>query len=180
MDELSQEPMIPQTAEEMEAQAPCGEPVQEEDTPLASPEPEPSETSREELAREVLRLTEELTRLRKELNREQEERSRSLAELEEFSLLFPHVPLKDIPESVRRQAAEGIPLSAAYALYEKKVLAAEAHAKQINQRNAALSAGRAGKDASEEYFSPEEVRAMSQRQVHENYTRILESMKSWI
>ena len=30
-----------------------------------------------------------------------------------------------------------------------------------------------------EYFSPEEVRAMSQRQVHENYRKILDSMKQW-
>ena len=88
--------------------------------------------------------------------------------------------MRQIPDTVWERRGQGIPLNAAYALYECELAAAKAVADQVNQTNATRSAGRAGTDTASEYFTPEEVRAMSQRQVHENYTRILESMKSWI
>ena len=52
-------------------------------------------------------------------------------------------------------------------------------ADEINRRNAARSAGRAGTNASPEYYSPEEVRAMSAHEVRENYQKIRASMKRW-
>lgn len=52
-------------------------------------------------------------------------------------------------------------------------------ADEINRRNAARSAGRAGTNASPEYYSPDEVRAMSAAQVRENYQKIRASMKKW-
>lgn len=137
------------------------------------------EETEESAEEELRRLRAELALLREEMEKKEQDQLRAVAELEEFQHLFPSVPLKQIPPSVWEQVSTGIPLSAAYALYEKKSLAAEQHAHKINKKNAALSAGMAGTDASEEYFSPQEVRAMSQREVHENYAKILESMKSW-
>ncbi len=52
-------------------------------------------------------------------------------------------------------------------------------ADEINRRNAARSAGRAGTNAAPEYYSPDEVRAMSPAQVRENYQRIRASMQKW-
>lgn len=52
-------------------------------------------------------------------------------------------------------------------------------AEEINRRNASRSAGRAGNSTAPEYFSPEEVRAMSQSEIRENYQRIRASMKKW-
>ena len=52
-------------------------------------------------------------------------------------------------------------------------------ADEINRRNAERSAGRAGTNAAPEYFSPDEVRAMSQHEVRENYQKIRASMKRW-
>ena len=52
-------------------------------------------------------------------------------------------------------------------------------ADEINRRNAASSAGRAGNSTAPEYFSPDEVRAMSPSEIRENYQRIRASMKKW-
>ncbi len=51
-------------------------------------------------------------------------------------------------------------------------------AARINERNARMSSGRIG-GAEAQYFTAAEVRAMSQREVHANYKKILESMKRW-
>ncbi|MBQ9085593.1 MAG: hypothetical protein IJY47_00230 [Clostridia bacterium] len=139
----------------------------------------PEETSEETAEEELLRLRSELALLKEKLARKEREQARALAELEEFNLLFPEVSVKQVPESVWDHVKNGIPLSAAYALYEKKNVAAERLAERVNRKNASMSPGIAGKDTVGEYFSPDEVRAMSQKQVRENYTRILESMKSW-
>ena len=55
----------------------------------------------------------------------------------------------------------------------------EARADKINQINAYRSSGQAGSNTAREYFSPDEVRAMSQSEVRANYQRIIESMKKW-
>ena len=138
------------------------------------------EPTKEDLEAELQRLKAELSALREELESKVREQARAMAELEEFQQLYPEISPKDLPQSVRDQVAEGVPLSAAYALFEKRAATAQKHASAVNKRNASLSAGRVGQDTAEEYFTPDEVRAMSQKQVHENYQKILESMKSWI
>ena len=124
-------------------------------------------------------LLEEIRMLRELLAAKEQERQLILRELAEFYRLFPHVSLEDIPEEVWDSVENGIPLAAAYALYEKKRHSAKERAGEINRRNASLSAGKAGKNTKGEYFSPDEVRTMSQRQVHQNYHAIMESMKHW-
>ena len=52
-------------------------------------------------------------------------------------------------------------------------------AEEVNQRNARHSAGRAGKSTAPEYYTPDEVRAMSAGEVRENYEKIRASMKQW-
>ena len=61
----------------------------------------------------------------------------------------------------------------------REELKLRAKADEINRRNAALSAGRAGTSTAPEYYSPEEVRAMSAHEVRENYQKIRASMKRW-
>ena len=148
------------------------EEVTEELSVTKTEEPSSQEAELETLRAEVKSLKELLAK------REQEQES-ALRELEEFNRLFPEIAIKQIPDEVWEDMQKGIPLCAAYALYEKKSRMAEVHAFQINQRNASLSAGKAGLNTSGEYFTPDEVRAMSQRQVRENYKKIIESMKSW-
>ena len=128
---------------------------------------------------ELERLRAEVQTLKDTLSRKETEQSKILGELEQFNKLFPEVSVKDVPEKVWKNVDSGIPLSAAYALYEKETSRLSDKALEVNRRNAALSAGIAGKEAEKEYFSPDEVRAMSQREVHENYSKIKRSMKHW-
>ena len=124
-------------------------------------------------------LKNEVKRLREALAKKDKEQEEALRELGEFSTLFPDISVKQIPSPVWDSVQSGIPLCAAYALYEKKSAMAKAKAQKINETNASLSAGKAGSGTASEYFSPDEVRAMSQKQVRENYNKILESMRSW-
>ena len=91
---------------------------------------------------------------------------------------FPDVSLQSVPEDVWNRVREGVPLAAAYALYEKKRNSQRAQADARNQQNAAQSSGViCGGDA--RYFSPAEVRAMSRGEIRQNYDRIFESMRHW-
>ena len=143
------------------------EEAQENDTPPPTPE-------------ETLdALRQEVEQLRAALAAKEQEQQKTLKEIGEFHQLFPDVPIQNVPDGVWDSVEQGIPLSAAFALYEKKQRMSENRAEEINRRNAARSAGKAGKHTAGEYFSPDEVRAMSQRQVHQNYRAIMESMKHW-
>ena len=127
----------------------------------------------------IASLRAEVDRLRTELEAARTQNEKTAAEVGEFHSLFPTCTLSSIPDSVWDQVKSGIPLSAAYALYEKKCEAAARRAEAVNLQNAKRSAGIAGRDAPAEYFTPDEVRAMSPSDVRRNYTKILESMQGW-
>ena len=126
----------------------------------------------EELKKQIADLK-EMIRIRTE------EQERLTREIGEFSELFPEKTLEDIPESIWQDVRRGIPLAAAYALLEKKKQLETEKAYNVNKRNARLSAGMVGVGTSSEYFTPDEVRAMSRSEVRENYAKIIESMKKW-
>ncbi len=158
--------------------------TREEATPLST-----EETAEEDTAHgsetegsgndELTRLREEVKALKASLEQRQNETTEAMRELEEFHRLFPDISVRQIPDEVWKQVEEGLPLRAAYALYEKESRLAVYRAEAVNKRNAAQAAGKIGGGASVDYFSPDEVRAMSQRQVRDNYTTIRESMKKW-
>ncbi|MBO4979961.1 MAG: hypothetical protein J6D16_06100 [Clostridia bacterium] len=120
-------------------------------------------------------LEAEIERLRGEVARLGELQARSRGELDEFCLLFPSVPLSSLPGEVREAVDGGVPLAAAYALYEKR----EAHRAASGQRSAESSWRGMNESGGGEYYSPSEVREMSQKEVHKNYKKIMESMKHW-
>ena len=124
-------------------------------------------------------LQNELTSLRQELEQTKALHARMACEIGEFHALFPDVNTQSLPESVWEQVKNGIPLAASYALYEKKCEMQRRHADQINLQNAQRTPGSAGKHTPAEYFSPDEVRQMSQSEVSSNYQKILDSMKKW-
>lgn len=97
------------------------------------------------------------------------------AEVAELGELYPFVRLSEIPAEVWTSP---LPLSAAYALYERKSEQVRQAAERANRRNADRSTGALSLGC-EPYFTPEEVRAMSQKEVRENYDAILRSMKRW-
>ena len=124
-------------------------------------------------------LKAEIERLRGELEESRSLNDKISADISEFHRLFPEKDLGQIPDEVREDVRSGIPLSASYALYEKRLEAERERIEAINRKNAARSSGSAGKNTKKEYFSPDDVRSMSQSEVHENYHKIIESMKKW-
>ena len=138
-----------------------------------APEETPSDAETIELLRE------ELTSLKKELEDTRTAYGRLSKECEEFSELYPSVPVTAIPDSIWQSFKSGVPLAAAYALYEKKEAVAREKASSINEKNKNLSSGSLSKGKSEEYFTPSEVRAMSAAEVKANYSKILTSMSKW-
>lgn len=145
-----------------------------DESPSVSPAPPTSE--------EAEMLREQISALREELNALEAMKKHSeqmLAEINEFTELFPEERIDSLPEEVWEQVKKGSSLAASFALYEKKRIASEERARGINQRNATLSAGIAGVNTPCEYFTQEQVRAMSRAEVKQNYSKIRESMKKW-
>ena len=124
-------------------------------------------------------LRAEIEELREALKEKEAASERILSQLGEFYELFPQVELRAVPENVWESVKGGLPLAAAYALYEKKRDAERALASAVNQRNAEQSSGAVGKDNGREYYSPAEVRKMSAAEVRKKYNIIIESMKKW-
>ena len=126
---------------------------------------------------ELLRL--EVEELRAKLEKKESEDARMFAEIGEFSELFPEKKLESIPEEVWNRVREGIPLAAAYALYEKKTEMKNKLVGMVNEQNAHKSSGSISHSRDDLYYSPDEVRKMSASEVKEKYNIIIESMKKW-
>lgn len=148
-----------ETVEEVEI-----EPESSDEAEISAPEPEISEEIEEKPSRIA----------------EFEQKEAIEREYDEFKRLFPGVSIKDLPETVREAVNSGVPLAAAYALFEKRRAAEFADAENVNLRNSELSAGSVKEAVSNEiYYSPREVREMSPDEVHKNFSDILRSMNHW-
>ena len=136
-------------------------------------EVEPSEKD------ELESMREELCRLRAELEEKKSSLERLGKEISEFSELFPNEPLTALPDSVWESVRGGIPLAAAYALYRRKIELRIEKANATNRKNSEMSTGAIGRDSTESFYTPDEVRAMSRSEIKKNYSKILDSMKKW-
>lgn len=123
-------------------------------------------------------LLERIAQLEQELERRDTLTARMTRECEDFERYFPEVSLRELPDSVWTQVHGGVPLAAAYALYERGLANEKRRVEQQNARNAAHTAGLPS-PAGANYFSPAQVRAMSRDEVREHYDRIFESMRHW-
>ena len=130
-------------------------------------------------AEDIRALKQELETLKTELKNSRAAYDRLSAECADFSELYPEVSVTNLPDSVWKSFKSGVPLAAAYALYEKRERSAAAKAHNINQKNKELSTGSLDSSGSEEFFSPAEVRAMSAAEVRANYAKIIVSMSKW-
>lgn len=128
---------------------------------------------------ERVALKAELERLRTELASLSGKKGAFISEIKEFSEIFGAAALSEIPESVWESASDGVPLAAAYALYEKKTARQKELADAVNKKNASMSAGAVKSVTESGFFSPSEVRAMTPKEVKKNYNLIIESMKKW-
>ena len=101
-------------------------PVEENEADKESDEPQADEKT-EAKTENVLEDTDEISILRTELDSLKKELDEKKAAFErmnrdigEFSEIFPNKSINSIPDSVWESVKSGIPLAAAYALYEKK------------------------------------------------------------
>ena len=162
----------------------CEENLSTEDPCHVMTEKLPTEEKAEEeaLVEEVLdavALKNELEELKVKLAEKESALERMSREIGEFSEIFPEKQINSIPDSVWASVKEGIPLAAAYALYERKNAVRAGTAELINTRNNERSTGSIGRANTENFYTPSEVKAMSREEVRKNYTKIIESMKKW-
>ena len=101
------------------------------------------------------------------------------SQINEFSELFPDISVKSIPDEVWENVKKGNSLAGAYSIYERRISEAARRIELINAQNAKKSAGIAGKDLTQEFFSADDVRKMSPSEVRANYAKIRRSMEKW-
>lgn len=147
-------------------------------TQQASQENEPVTVPPTEAQSSADDLLAEIARLREELARRDTMAERFAKEGEEFRSLYPGTDLQDVPDSVWNDVKRGIPLAAAYALAERRRYCTEQKALEYNQENLKRSSGSL-EPTEPDYYSPAEVRAMSQNEVRANYDKIMRSMQKW-
>ena len=128
-----------------------------------------------ELNQKIESLTQELESYKKAKAHQE----KIAEQLNEFSELFPSIAIKAIPDEVWESVKLGNTLAASYAIYEKRITEAARRIEEINKKNAALAAGIAGKNSSDEFFSADEVRKMSPSEVRANFAKIRKSMETW-
>lgn len=166
---------------EIEINEPIEEAKDTEITDVPCEEAEVEEASSPELtdAEHIKMLKDEINRLQLELSNTRTAYERLSGECEEFAELYPDIPVTSLPDSIWKSFKSGIPLAAAYALYEKKEAVAREKALNVNAKNKQLSSGSLYSKSNDEFFTPAEVRAMSASEVKANYAKIITSMSKW-
>lgn len=136
------------------------------------------ESSEQDSSRELERLRGELKNLQDQLALKDARLGQISAEFEEFNTLYPNTPLSTLGDRVWADVQRGIPVAAAYALEKRRMEHTAQTAAVSNAQNTFRSSGALGQTQSD-YFSPAEVRAMSQSEVRANYQKIIQSMQKW-
>lgn len=133
----------------------------------------------EELDERRQLLEERILELEGELERKKAETDKKACEYAEFKELYPNVDVDELDPEVNEMVNNGVPLAAAYALYEKKQEKRNSAAAAHNKTTKNEGFGSLGKNTENEFFTPDEVRAMTRADVRKNYQRILRSMENW-
>lgn len=142
------------------------------------PDEDPHSHSEEDARAKLLELQGELNRLEEQIAERRATYARLERECAEFRELYPGLSLSDLPDKVWEDVQNGIPMAAAFALSERKRMILEAEAERTNRENKKVAPE--GLYGSEEiYFSPAEVRSMTQAEVKKNYEKIIQSMEKW-
>ena len=141
-------------------------------------DPDRGSDPEEDPTAELERLRSELKALRDQMARRDARLEQLSMEFEEFNTLYPNTPLSSLEDGVWADVQRGIPLAAAYALEKRRREHTERAAELSNMQNASRSSGALSPTQSD-YFSPAEVRAMSQSEVRANYQKIIQSMQKW-
>ena len=102
------------------------------------------------------------------------------SDVERLRKIFPSLKADDIPDEVWERVEKGESLSGAYALWFLEGMKEKAKIDLVNRENSRKAPPRIKHDGADDgYFSPEEVRKMTQAQVRKNYDAIIRSMDRW-
>lgn len=168
-EQVGEDPLSPEAVEQAPALS---------SDPLSDLDPDPLAFDEEDGQGELERLRGELRQLREEMAAKQEFFARLEGECAEFCALYPEASISEVSDGVWQDVQRGLPLAAAYALAERRRIMTEKLAAQTNDENRRRSSG-ALEATDPDYFSPAEVRAMSQAEVRTNYQKIMRSMQKW-
>ena len=146
----------------------CEEDCPDTSVPEEVPAPLPDENERNDLLSRIAYLERQL-----------EENERNSTEKKELRELFPDADPENLPDSVAEQYKNGVPLAAAYALYEHIKKVERMRAEEQSRKNARLFHGELGNNTQSTYYTADEVRAMSRDQVKSNFSSIIDSMRHW-
>ena len=155
------------------------DPAADPEAPAQPFDPDPeADAADPEPASELERLRGELSHLKEEMAAQRRAFDRMGAECAEFCELYPDRSPADLPDEVWESMRRGVPLAAAFALYERRRAMIEEAARLQDEQNRSRSTG--GVEVSKGgYLSPDEVRAMTPAEVKANYQSILLSMQKW-
>ena len=125
--------------------------------------------------KEKLSEAEELMNFRKE----KELREKIRTDLEVLHELFPELKVEDIPDEVWEKVALGESLSGAFAINFIRKMNEEKKVLEVNEKNSKSALPPINGAPEDDFFSPECVKNMSEKEVRKNYSKILKSMEKW-
>ena len=127
-------------------------------------------------------IVEELLEARRS-KREEKDRLSAQEKLEDdiksFRELFPDVNADGIPSEVWEDVGNGMTLTAAYAVYQRRKEILGQNAEMINQEVTKVAPIGLAEADGETYVTSGEVENMSPSEVKKNYKKILLSLKKW-
>ncbi len=151
-------------------------------------EPENSDTTDEEKSEIVEQeqngspdedFKREVENLRTELAQQKNRTENFISQMRELYVLYPDADINTLSDEIWQSVKSGIPIAAAYALNARRAEVVKQRAEEANRQNKEKCIGGIKGNGDNGYFSPSEVRGMSQEEVRNNYTKIIDSMNHW-
>lgn len=93
--------------------------------------------------------------------------------------LFPDLNVDDIPDEIFEKSDNGKGLAAQYALFYLKEEKKNTEQKKKEEENLKSAAPDVKNAPEEAYFTPEQVKGMTEEEIRKNYKTIMKSMEKW-
>lgn len=93
--------------------------------------------------------------------------------------LFPEFNAEDIPDEVFEKCEDGKGLAAEYALWYLTEEKKKGEQKKKEEENLKSAPPNVKESSEPTYFTPEQVRSMSEKEIRKNYKTIMNSMEKW-
>ena len=114
-----------------------------------------------------------------ELRRDKKLKENLEAELEILREVFPDLSADDIPDEVFEGCDNGKGLASQYALYYLKSKKLKEETDKTNLQNSMSAPPEISGDKESVFYTPEAVRAMSEKDIRRHYKDIMKSMEKW-